>query len=102
MRHSLNFSTLILVLRGFSDLQFKLFCNDEKLHFVKFKTYSRISLYARGHNLRYIEGKHQGHRIAFSDFYFFVLFRENNDFAECMVYRIHRKQVPLLHNTVLI
>ena len=97
MRHSFNFSTLILVLRGFSKLQFKLFCNDEKLHFFNFRTYSRISLCARGHYLRYIEGKYQGHRIAFSDVLFFVLFRENNDFAECMVYLIYRKRVPLLH-----
>ena len=39
MRHSLNFSTLILVLR-FSALQFKLFCNEENLHFFNFNTYS--------------------------------------------------------------
>ena len=32
----------------------------------------------------------------------FVLFRENNDFAEFMAHLIHRKRVPLLHNTVLI
>ena len=31
-----------------------------------------------------------------------VLFRENNNFAEFMVHLIHRKRVPLLHNTVLI
>ena len=68
MRHSLKFSTLILVLRGFSALQFKLFCNEENLHFFNFNTYSRISLYARGHYLRYVEGKHQGHLIAFSKF----------------------------------
>ena len=42
MRHSLNFLALILVLRGFSALLFKLFCNDEKLHFFNFNTYSRI------------------------------------------------------------
>ena len=52
--------------------------------------------------MRHIEGKQQGHRVSFSDFYFFVLFRENNEFAECMVYLIHRKRVLLLHNTVLI
>ena len=50
----------------------------------------------------YVEGKHQGHRIAFSDFYNFVFFRENNDFAEFKVHLIHRKRVPLLRNTVLI
>ena len=32
----------------------------------------------------------------------FVLFRENNNFAEFMVHLIHRIRVPLLHNTVLI
>ena len=32
----------------------------------------------------------------------FVLFRENNEFAEFMFHLIHRKRVPLLHNTVLI
>ena len=50
----------------------------------------------------YVEGKHQGHRIAFSDFPNFVLFGENNDFAEFMVNLIHRKRVPLLHKTVFI
>ena len=45
-----------------------LFCNEEKLHFLNFNTYSRISLCARGHYFMYVEGKHQGHRIAFSDF----------------------------------
>ena len=52
--------------------------------------------------MKYVEGKHQCHRIAFSDFYNFVLFRENNDIAEIMVHLIHRKWVHLLHNTVLI
>ena len=50
----------------------------------------------------YVEGKHQGHRIAFSDFKNVVLLGENKDFAEFMVHLIHRKRVPLLHNTVLI
>ena len=101
MRHPLNFSTLILVLRGFSALQFKLFCNKETLHFFNFNTYSRISLCAREHYLRYVEGKHQCHRIAFWDFYF-VLFRENNDFGEFMFHLMRRNLFPLLHNTVLI
>ena len=30
------------------------------------------------------------------------MLRENNNFAEFMVHLIHRKQIPLLHNTVLI
>ena len=47
-----------------------------------------------------VEGKHQG--IAFSDILNFILFRANNDFAEFMVHLIHRKRVPLLHNTVMI
>ena len=50
----------------------------------------------------YVEGKHQAHRIAFSDFLNFVFLRENNNFAEFMVHLIHRKRVPLLHNIVLI
>ena len=62
----------------------------------------QISLCARAHYLMYAEGRHQGHRIAFSDFQNFVLDRKNNDFAECEVHLVHRKQVPLLHNTVLI
>ena len=31
-----------------------------------------------------------------------ALVRKNNDFAEFKVHLIHRKQVPLLHNTVMI
>ena len=31
----------------------------------------------------------------------FVLVRKKNDFAEAKVHLIHRKHVPLLHNTVL-
>ena len=69
MRHSLNFSTLmILVLRGYSAWQLKFFCNEEKLHFFNFNTYSRISLCAKRHFFMYVEGKHQGDWIAFSDF----------------------------------
>ena len=40
--------------------------------------------------------------MAFPDFLNIVLVRKNNHFAEFKVYLIHRKQVPLLHNTVLI
>ena len=67
-----------------------------------FNTDSRISLCVRSHCLRHVEGRCQGHRIAFSDFGNFVLVRKNNDFAEFKVHIIHRKQVPLLHNTVMI
>ena len=72
------------------------------LYIFNFNTYTRISVCARVHYLRYVEGKHQGHRIAFSDFLNCVLFRENNDFAEFMVHLIHRKRAPILHNTVFI
>ena len=68
MRHSLNFSTLILVLRGYSVCQFKMFCNAEKWHFCNFNTYSRNSLCDRTHYLRYVKRKHQGHLKEFSDF----------------------------------
>ena len=48
------------------------------------------------------KGTHQGHRIAFLDFLIFLFVRKNNDFAEFKVHLIHRKHVPLLHNTLLI
>ena len=70
--------------------------------FLNINTDSRISLCVRAHYLKYVKGTHQGHRIAFSDFQFFVFVRKNNDFAEIQVPVFHRKQVPLLHNTVLI
>ena len=72
--------------------------------FFQLQRSSRISLCARAHYLRYVEGKHQGHRIAFSDFYKFVfnLVRKYNDFAEFKAHLIHRKELPILHNTVLI
>ena len=68
MRHLSNFSTLILVLTWYPAWQFKLFCNEENLHFVNFHKYYRISLCARTHYFMYVKGKHQGHRIVFSDF----------------------------------
>ena len=37
-----------------SALQFKLFCNEEKLLFFNFNTYPRISLCARVNYLRYV------------------------------------------------
>ena len=49
--------------------------------FFQLNTDSRIRLCARAHHLRYVEGKHQGHRKAISDFLDFVLVRKNNDFA---------------------
>ena len=44
----------------------------------------------------------QGHRIAFLDFLNFVSIIKIYGFAEFKVHLIHRKQVPLLHSTVLI
>ena len=56
-----------------------------------------------GHSISfYVKGTHQGHRIEFSDFKFFVFVRKYSDFAEIIAPLIHRKQVPLLHNMVLI
>ena len=79
-----------------------MFLDEEKWQFFNFNTESRICLCARAHYLRYVEGQHQGHQIALSHFLNFVLVRKNNDLAEFKVHLIHRKQVPLLHNTVLI
>ena len=62
---------------------------------------SGINVYARAYNLRYVEDNHKGNRIAFLDFSNCVLIRKNNDFAELKVHPIHRKYVPLLHNTVV-
>ena len=42
-------------------------CNEENGIF-DFKTDSKIGLGAGEHCLRYVEGGHQGHQIAFSDF----------------------------------
>ena len=79
-----------------------MFCNKEEWHFFNFNTAFRTSLYARAHNLRYAEDNLQGHQIAFSDFKNVVLVRKNNNFDQFKVHLIHRKQVPLLHNTLLI
>ena len=57
-------------------------CSEEKWHFFNFNTDSRISLCVRAHYLKYVNGTHQGHQIAFSDFLIFVFVRKNNDFAE--------------------
>ena len=47
---------------------FNCFVMKKKYIFFNFNTYSRNSLCARGHYFMYVEGKHQVHRIAFSDF----------------------------------
>ena len=62
-------------------------------------TDSRIRLCTRANYLRYVEGKHQGHQIAFSEILYWL---EKNDFAEFNVHLIHSKQVPFLDNTLLI
>ena len=77
-------------------------CSEEKWHFFNFNTDSRVSLCVRTHYLKYVKGTHQGHRRAFFGFLFFVFNRKNIYFAEIEVPLVHRKQVPLLHNTVLI
>ena len=75
-------------------------CNEGKWHFFNFNTDSMISLCVRAHYLRYVVvgvnaiDKH----FRISE----ILVRKKNDFAEFKVHFIHRKQVPLLHNTVLI
>ena len=70
--------------------------------FFNFNTDSRISLCVRAQYLKYVKDTHQGHQIAFSNFKVLNLLEKNNNFAEFKVPLIHRKQVPLLHNTVLI
>ena len=70
--------------------------------FFNFITDSRINLWVSAHYLKYVDSKHQGHGVAFSDFKNCVLVRQNNDFAEFKVHFIRRKYVPLFHNTVLI
>ena len=77
-------------------------CSEEKWHFSTSTHNSRISLCVRAQYLKYVKGTHQSHLKAFSDCYFLYLLEKNNDFAELKVPHIFRKQVPLLHNTVLI
>ena len=66
-------------------------CSEEKWYFFNFNTDSRISLCARAYYFKYVEGTHQGHGIAFSDFNFFVFVRKNSNFAEFNVPLFHRK-----------
>ena len=68
MKRPLNFLTLISVWKGYSARQFEMVCIEEKWHFVNFKTNSGISVCARANYLRYVAGRHQSHRIAFSNF----------------------------------
>ena len=77
-------------------------CSEEKWIFFNLNTDSRISICVRAHYLKYVEGTHQGHQIAFSIFNFLYLLEKITILLKFMVHLIHRKQVPLLHNTVLI
>ena len=43
-------------------------CNEEKSYFLNFNIDSRIRLCARAYNSMYVEGRHQGHRIAIAEF----------------------------------
>ena len=74
-----TFDTDISFKSIFSAWQFKMVCNEEKRHFFNFNTDSRISLCAMSHY--HVEGRHQGHRIAFSDFLKFVLVRKKIRFC---------------------
>ena len=67
MNHSLKFSTLISVLKGYSVRKFKMFLYEEKCVF-NFNIDSRIILSARAHYLWYVESKQLSHGMAFSDF----------------------------------
>ena len=68
MKNLLNFLKLISVLRGYSASQLKMVCNEEKSYFLNFNIDSRISLCARAYNSMYVEGRHQGHRMAIAEF----------------------------------
>ena len=61
-------------------------------HISNFNTDSSHSLCSRVQYLKYVKGKHQDHQIAFSKFINLLL----------TTLLIRMKQVPLLHNTVLI
>ena len=61
----------------------------KKMAFFNLNTDSRISLCARAHYLRYVDGKHQCNRIAFSDLKKIVLVRKNYDFVKFKVLLIH-------------
>ena len=79
----------------------KCFCSGEKGIFVNFYTDSKISLCSRALFLRYVVGKNRGYRIALADFQNWPLTRKSNNFIEFKVHLIHSKQVPLLHNALL-
>ena len=54
--------------KEYSAWQLKCFVMKNVFFFFNFNTDSRISSCARAHYIRYAEGNHQGHRIAFWDF----------------------------------
>ena len=64
-----------------------MFCIEEKGHFC-----------SRAQHLNYAEGKHSIFGILKCS----IDKKKNNDFVEFKDLLNHRKQVPLLHNTVLI
>ena len=64
-----------------------MFCIEEKGHFCSSAQY-----------LNYVEGKHSTFGILKCS----IDKKKNNDFVEFKDLLIHRKQVPLLHNTALI
>ena len=70
----------------------------KKNSIFQLQKYSRIRVCAMAHNLKYVEGRPQG--LPISEMLYWL--EENNDFAEFKVYLIHSRQVPLLHNTVMI
>ena len=88
-----------MVLRGYSAWQLELFGNEENVHFFLTSTHILESVYVQGDTISSCMSTVNTKMFGFIEF---VLFRENNEFAEFMVHLIHRKRVPLLHNTVLI
>ena len=73
-------------------------CNEKKDIFFNFNAYSRISLSVPAHSLSYVKVIEKHFRISEILYWF----EKTNHFAEFNVHLIHKKQVPLLHNTVLI
>ena len=71
--------------------------------FFNFNTDTRISVCARAPYLRYFKDRHRTIENHFRiSKILYRLFKKNDGFAEFKVHLIHRKQVPHLHNTVLI
>ena len=75
-----------------------MFCSREKGIFVNFDTDSKISPCSRSLFLRYVVGQNQGYRIALMA----TDKKKNYIFVEFKVNLIYSKQVPFIHNAVLI